>query len=274
MALRACRLYTAGQTACSLALLAAASSSSCRRVPVCRQGCPAATRFKRQASHPAVQLVRAGIAALACSGWADPAPVASGGHHSPRAAADGGGSAGALGVRKQARDIMSGGWSRGGSAKSPEACAPPPPPRSRPQHVQGARVTYTQRPASKGKELSRRLQREVSFDAYAHSDVQRLSIADDSCDDDEYYHRQRSGRSGSSSGRWLSGSQSSHVSARPSSPDVVALQDGDALGGRPSTPDGAALLPRAPTQPRLLCEAGAMRRSLEHLDLTGNRQAQ
>ena len=285
MALRACRLYTAGQTACSLALLAAASSSSCRRVPVCRQGCPAATRFKRQASHPAVQLVRAGIAALACSGWAAPAPVASGGHSSPRAAAtaDGGGSAGALGVRKQARDIMSGGWSRGGSAKSPEACAPPPPPRSRPQHVQGARVTYTQRPASKGKELSRRLQREVSFDAYAHSDVQRLSIADDSCDDDEYYHRQRSGRSGgssgrwltgSSSGRWLTGSQSSHVSARPSSPDVVAVQDGDALGGRPSTPDGAALLPRAPTQPRLLCEAGAMRRSLEHLDLTGNRQAQ
>ncbi len=229
-----------------------------------------------------MQLVRAGIAALACSGWAAPARVVSGGHSSPRAAAaaDGGGIAGALGVRKQARDIMSGGWSRGGSAKSPEACVPPPPPHSRPQHVQGARVTYTQRPASNGKELSRRLQREVSFDAYAHSSVQYLSIADDSCDDDEYYHLQRSGSSsgrwlsGSSSGRWLSGSRRSYVSARPSSPDVVALQDGDALGGRPSTPDGAALLPRAPTQPRLLYEAGAMRRSLEHLDLTGNRQAQ
>jgi hypothetical protein len=226
-------------------------------------------RFKRRASHAAAQLVRAGIAALACSGWSAPAPVASGGHSSPPVSADGGGSTGALGVRKQARDIMSGGWSRGGSAKSPDACAPQPRshsrPHSRPQHVQGTRVSYTQRPGSKGSQL----QREVSFDAHAHFNVQYLSIADDSCDGDEYYHCQRSGRSGSSSGRWLS-SHRSHISARPSSPDV--LQDvagGDGLGGRPSTPSIAP----AATVPRLLSEAGAIRRSLEHLDLTGNRQA-
>ena len=159
---------------------------------------------------------------------------------------------GALGVRKQARDIASGGW-RGSSASSHRGAVLYEH-GSQPQHVQGARVTYEQRPGSRGSGL----QRPPQHSAVAYSSPRILGLDDEYDAGDGYQLPYRGSRS---------------VSARPSSPDAF-----EAVGwsGRPSTPDGAALSPvpvpqHAAALRRPAAHMSFLRCGLVHLDLSGNR---
>jgi hypothetical protein len=160
-------------------------------------------------------------------------------------------------VRKQARDITCGGWVRGGSARSCEAATPPPPWDFKPQHVQGQRAAYAQRPCSKRKQVTWQTQRGQCNTARSRFDPQFLSIADFSSDGD--FDARRSSRCGVL------------LSARPSSPEGGVAQDneGEGWGGRPSTPDAFASSPFATS--RMPAESGCVGLTLTHLDLSGNR---
>ncbi len=161
-------------------------------------------------------------------------------------------------MRKQARDITCGGWVRGGSARSCEAATPPPPWDFKPQHVQGQRAAYAQRPCSKRKQVTWQTQRGQCNTARSRSDPQFLSIADFSSDGD--FDARRSSRCGVL------------LSARPSSPEglrVAQDNEGEGWGGRPSTPDAFASSPFATS--RMRAEFGCVGLTLTHLDLTGNR---
>jgi hypothetical protein len=95
-----------------------------------------------------------------------------------------------------------------------------------------------------------------------------MSDVHDSGNAHDYNHYYRSGGS-SSSGRWF---HSHHplTAARPNSLDM--LQDGEVMGARPSTPDNMTFSLASARSAKMLADAGTIRRSLEHLDLTGNRR--
>ena len=154
---------------------------------------------------------------------------------------------GALGVRKQARDISAGGWRGGGNRLRRDAVLYQQ--DSQPQHVQGERVTYEQRPGSRGMEM----QPSVCFSTHI------LSLGDDSDD----------GNCGSS--HVHGGSSPQHACARPSSPDASEAVGWAALNGAtlPSTP--ICISKRVPGLPSTAADISFLRRSLVHLDLSGNR---
>lgn len=201
------------------------------------------------------QLACAGITRLDHCGWQAAVDDDSGRRHTHAQCGGSLGMKGALGVRKQARDIASGGWRGGGASSHRDAVLYQH--GSQPQHVQGERVTYEQRPGSRGRELQRPLQ----HSAVVHSSTRILRLDDEYDAGDGYQLPYR----GSSSVH--------HMSARPSSPDAF-----EAVGwsGRPSTPDGAALSPAqmpeyAATLPCPTADMSFLRRGLVHLDLSGNR---
>jgi hypothetical protein len=234
------------------------------------------------------QIVHAGISALQDSGWATASPDSSDRYSSRATAADDLRHKGALGVRKQARDIMSGGWVRGGSAHGRDAAVPllqqqqqQQQQHSKPQHVQGERAAYTQRPSSKGRDAVQQRYRGDQHEARMYSPMQFVSLADDPCDYDGSYKqhaylssdRKRSGDYRSS----VPNTHAQAMIARPNSPDTA--QEGEGRGGRPSTPEAVAfthpstLITAAATIPREISfDSSLARRSLVHLDLTGNRQ--
>jgi hypothetical protein len=222
--------------------------------------------------HTIWQLVHAGITKLAHSGW------------SPRTESDFRGyshqesvhvvsTRGAMGTRKQARDIMAGGWG-GGRRQQNESVEQQQLQQiygSAPQPLQGEAAACTQRANSRSGHMHRTPPSPPPLDTSRNFRIQRMSIADDDDCDDRY--DESIGVSQGSIKRYLHDSSSSpHYSARPSSPD---FEQAEGWVGRPSTPDHVT-----PTHPPMqsyvhmraaTAEISSWKHSLVHLDLSGNR---
>jgi hypothetical protein len=225
--------------------------------------------------HTMWQLVNAGITKLAQSDW-PPRTVESVFHnYSQQARADDVSTRGALGTRKQARDIMAGGW--GGGRRQHESVQQQQQLQthygSAPQLLQGEPAACTQRAGSRSGHVPRTPPsppRSRHPDASRIFRIQRMSIADDDDCVDRYDESMwvDHGRYN----RYLHDSSGRSHYARPSSPE---FEQAEGWVGRPSTPDHVT--PTCPPMPSYVhmrpatTEISSWKHSLVHLDLSGNK---
>ncbi len=224
--------------------------------------------------HTIWQLVNSGITKLAQSDWS-PRPVESVfRYHSQQVRAGDMSTRGALGTRKQARDIMAGGW--GGGRRQDESVQQQLQEHygSAPLLLQGEPASCTQRAGSRSGHIPRTPPlppRSRHPDASRIFRIQRMSIADDDDCDDRYDESMWVGHG--SNNRYVHDSSSPpHHYARPSSPD---FEQEEGWVGRPSTPDHvtATCPPKLPYEHMrpATAEISSWKHSLVHLDLSGNR---
>jgi hypothetical protein len=220
--------------------------------------------------HTIWQLVHAGITKLAHSDWSR-RTESDFRRYSHQESVDVASTRRAMGTRKQARDIMAGGWG-GGRRQQNESVEQQQLQQtygSAPQLLQGEPAAYTQRANSRSGHMHRTPPSPPRLDTSRNFQIQRMSIADDDDCDDRYDESM-----GVSHGSmYLHDSSSSpHYCARPSSPD---FEQAEGWVGRPSTPDHVT-----PTYPPMqsyvhmrpaTAEISSWKHSLVHLDLSGNR---